>query len=334
MQHKGDSECSLAATAAPPPTGSAPRKVPYDRFSAKFMPSRWTLSGRGGFVRDAWMDGLLLERALGHNPFKFGLVGGTDTHLGTAGATSEKNHKGHGGAGQLATTGLPDDVEFNPGGLTVLWAEENSRDSLFAAMERREAYATSGPRIVVRFFGGWKQPADLCSDPAFAERGYATGVPMGADLPPRPPEESGGPSFAVAVARDPGTADDAGHLLERIQIVKGWIRKGTSRETIVDVAGGATNASVDLASCTPVGPGAETLCGVWRDPDFDPREPAFYYVRVLENPSCRWTTWACDAAGIRCDAGAVPSGFAPCCDPSVPKTIQERAWTSPIWYTP
>src|SRR4030095_4275160 len=132
----------------------------------------------------------------------------------------------------------------------------------------------------------------------------------------------------------PATADDPGHLLERIQIVKGWIRKGTSREKIVDVVGGATNASVDIASCTPVGPGAETRCGAWRDPDFAPREPAFYYVRVLENPSCRWTTWACDAAGIRCGAGAVPAGFAPCGDPRVPKTIQERAWTSPIWYTP
>jgi len=336
MQHKGDSECSPLAADGGPAADElcAFEKVPYDRCSAKFTPSRWTPSGRGGWVRDAWVDGLLLERALGHNPFKFGLVGGTDTHLGTAGATSEKNHQGHGGAGLLATEGLRDDVEFNPGGLTVLWAEENSRDSLFAAMERREAYATSGPRIVVRFFGGWKQPANLCSDPAFAENGYATGVPMGSDLPPRPAGETGGPSFTVWAARDPGAADGPGNLLERIQIIKGWIRKGTSREKIVDVAGGASTASVDLASCTPSGPGAETLCGSWRDPDFEPSEPAFYYVRVLENPSCRWTTWACNAAGIRCDAGAVPSGFAPCCDASVPRTIQERAWTSPIWYTP
>jgi hypothetical protein len=336
MQHKGDSECSpLAADGGPAADELCSfEKLPYDRFSAKFTPSRWVPSGRGGFIRDAWIDGLLLDRSLGANPFKFGLVGGTDTHLGTAGAAGEKNHQGHGGAGLLAKAGLLDDIEFNPGGLTVLWAEENSRDALFAAMKRREAYATSGPRFMVRFFGGWEQPRDLCANPAFAELGYATGVPMGGDLPTRPPGEGAAPSFAVWAARDPGTTESPGGHLERIQIIKGWIRDGAPQERVWDVAGGATTATVDVATCAPEGAGADTLCAVWRDPDFDPREPALYYVRVLETPSCRWSTWACNAAQVRCDAGPVDPGFAACCDPSVPRTIQERAWTSPIWYTP
>jgi hypothetical protein len=215
----------------------------------------------------------------------------------------------------------------------VLWAEENSRESLFGAMRRREAYATSGPRIVVRFFGGWDYPTGLCADPAFAARGYAGGVPMGGDLAARPDGVSAGPTFAIWAARDAGTPDGPGGLLERLQVVKGWVEGGAPRERVYDVAGTKGAATVDVSTCSPTGPGAETLCSVWRDPDFDPSVPALYYVRVLENPSCRWTAYTCNAVAIDCAAGA-PAGFEGCCDPAFPKAIQERAWTSPIWYAP
>ena len=118
--------------------------------------------------------------------------------------------------------------------------------------------------------------------------------------------------------------------------MKGWIEKGAPRERVYDVAGDPANgADVDLVTCEPRGPGAESLCSVWRDPDFDPGERAFYYARVLENPSCRWSTWVCNANAVRCDGESGPAeGFEACCDPAVPRTLQERAWTSPIWYTP
>jgi hypothetical protein len=335
MQHKGDSECPAGSKGADGTVDElcSFEKLPYDRFSAKFTVGERTPAGEGSWVRGALIQGLALQSSLGVNPFKLGLVGGTDTHLGTPGQVAERGHPGHGGAGLLGSAGLTDDVEFNPGGLTVLWAEENSRESLFDAMRRREAYATSGPRMVVRFFGGWDYPTGLCADPAFAARGYAGGVPMGGDLPVRPAGSSAGPNFAIWAARDPGTADGPGVLLERLQVVKGWVESGTPRERVYDVAGTPAAATVDVASCTPSGPGAETLCTVWRDPEFDPSFPALYYVRVVENPTCRWTAFTCNAVAVDCAAGA-PAGFEGCCDPAFPKTIQERAWTSPIWYAP
>jgi hypothetical protein len=142
--------------------------------------------------------------------------------------------------------------------------------------------------------------------------------------------------FAVSALKDPGTLDRAGTRLQRIQIVKVWLAGDETREAVFDVAGDARNgAAVDLESCTPTGPGADQLCAVWRDPAFDPEAPSLWYARVVENPSCRWNAYACLAAGVDCASpGTVPEGLEPCCDASVPKTIQERAWTSPIFYTP
>ncbi len=335
MQHKGDSECLPGAA----DELCAFEKLPYDYFGVKFVP--WLGGGEPGekdTVRWALGEGLRLRQQLGENPFRFGLVASTDTHLGTPGLVAEEGHPGHGGAGAPAARslprGLPDDLEYGPGGLAVLWAEENTRDALFAAMQRREAYGTSGTRPLVRFFGGWDWPEDLCRRDDFVARGYADGVPMGGMLPP-PPPDARAPAFAVWALRDPGTGRRPGTPLQRIQIVKGWLEDGDPRERVLDVAGGDNGASVELATCAPRGEGADQLCRVWRDPDFDPAEDAFYYARVVENPTCRWSQYACNAARVDCaDPDAVPEGFEGCCSERHRRTVQERAWTSPIWYAP
>jgi hypothetical protein len=334
MQHKGDSECGPGS----PDELCRFEKLPYANFPGKYAWWAREPPPPSSFVRDALLAGLAYGQRLGVNPFRFGIIASTDTHLGAAGAVDEATHQGHGGAGAVADAGvltrLPDDIEFNPGGLAVLWAEQNTRASLFAAMRRREAYGTSGPRITVRFFGGWELPDDLCADERLAERGYASGVPMGGELlgrdgltiPPR---------FAVWAVRDPGTERSPGTPLERVQIVKGWVDGAGTHERVVDVAGAAGHADVDLATCTRRGAGHDALCTVWTDPDFDAAAPAFYYVRVLEVPTCRWSTRACLARGIDCRRPHdVPEGWEACCDAHYPKTVQERAWTSPIWYTP
>jgi hypothetical protein len=335
MQHKGDSECRLGAGSEDELCGF--EKLPYDSFAGKFVSWRAELPGSGNFAREALEQGLVQQEKIGANPFKFGLIASTDTHLGTPGLVDEDQHPGHGGAGAPASAAspeaVPDDLEFNPGGLAVLWAEENSRDSLFAAMRRREAYGTSGPRMVVRFFGGFGLPEDLCGSDRFVEIGYRKGVPMGGDLPS---SRGAPPTFAAWALRDPGTEARPGTLLQRIQIVKGWVEGGEVQERVYDVAGTAeSGASVDPATCRTTGPGAGHLCSAWTDPDFDPSEHAFYYARVLENPTCRWSQYVCNAHRIDC---SVPGGIAPgleaCCAEDHRRSIQERAWTSPIWYAP
>lgn len=335
LQHKGDSECRLGAETRDELCGF--EKLPYDNFAAAFVGALAQPPAAANYVREALKDGLRIEAEIGVNPFKLGLLASTDTHLGAGGYVDEETHPGHGGAGISAPgempPGLPDDIEFNPGGLAVLWAEENSRDALFAAMQRREAYGTSGPRMIVRFFGGWNYDEDLCAVGDIAAIGYRDGVPMGADLPRRP-SAAAAPVFAIAALRDPGTARRPGIPLQRIQIIKGWTRDGEVFERVFDVAGDPDNAAgVDERTCTPFGTGFDSLCTVWRDPEFDPNVPAFYYARVVENPICRWSTRLCLDAGVDCsNRSTIGPGFEACCDERYPKTIQERAWTSPIWF--
>ncbi len=330
-QHKGDSECGV---------GSGDElcsfeTLPFEIMSEMATPRAWgDPIPDGSYVRDALVDGLALGAKLGVNPFRLGIVGSTDTHFATPGMADEDRHIGHAAGLVNARHGIPafpDMPFFNPGGLAVLWAEENSRDALFEAMHRREAYGTSGPRILVRFFGGFDLPEDLCGAPDFAARGYASGVPMGGVL-----RSSSGASplrFAVWALRDPGGAGAPSTPLERIQIVKGWLEGGETRLRVLDVAGRANpEADVDLATCTPRGVGSNQLCAVWEDPEHDPTEPAVYYARVVENPSCRWSQYVCNRSGVDCGApGGAPAGLESCCDDAVPPTIQERAWTSPIW---
>ncbi len=342
VQHKGDSECRTGVGTNDELCNFEP--LPYDTFSAKYAGALGGTAAPTNFVRNALRDGLLHEERLGTNPFQFGLIGSTDTHLGTPGYVDETAHPGHGGAGTPAAAGrakpgkggfvidrLPDDIEFNPGGLAVVWAEENTRDALFAAMQRRETYSTSGPRIPVRFFGGWEYGDDLCGSADLVARGYAGGVPMGGDLADRPPGEDA-PRFVVWAAQDPA-ADST--PLQRIQIVKGWVEGRELRERVIDVAGGPNGAGVDRKTCQRHGEGARTLCAVWQDPDFEPRRRAFYYARVLENPTCRWSQYFCLEAGVDCDDPAsVPEGLDACCADDHRAILQERAWTSPIWYAP
>jgi hypothetical protein len=342
MQHKGDSECLPGRDTKDELCGF--EKLPYNSFAGvsrveadatllAMAPADLTPDPRA-MVRDALKKGVLLESEIGENPLKYGIIASTDTHLGTPGLTTEEESKGHGGAGSRFVQGLPDNLEFNPGGLAVLWAEENSRDSLFAAMQRREAYGTSGTRPVVRFFGGWGYSKAMCEGEDFAAVGYAEGVPMGGDLP-TPGEDAKDPTFAVWALQDPGTDEYPGTALQRVQIVKGWVEGGRTREKVVDVAGGRNGASVDLETCEPKGTGESQLCAVWRDKDFESEQNAFYYARVLENPTCRWSQQLCVEAGVRCDdPSTITAGYEGCCHEDHQPVIQERAWTSPIWYRP
>lgn len=336
-QHKGDSECRAGAPSNDELCGF--ETLPWNLMEDSAQPWHWGGIAKRVYVREALGEGLVQHARLGANPFRFGLIGSTDTHYGTPGMVDEDRHVGHAAgivSSRFEIPAIPDQIRFNPGGLAVVWAEENTRDALFASMRRRETYGTSGPRMTVRFFGGWDYPAAMCGSGDFAATGYAGGVPMGGVLPPRP-GTSAAPAFAVWALRDVGTPDRPGTPLQRIQIVKLWEEDGASQERVYDVAGSAERRPVDLATCTPA-PAAkhdDQLCRVWRDPDFAPGRHAVYYARVVEQESCRWQTFVCNRAGVACeDPASIGSGYEACCDDAVPKTIQERAWTSPIWYSP
>jgi len=283
---------------------------------------------RNDYLRGALLTGLRDERRLGVNPLQLGVIASTDTHESTPGAVDEETWQGHVGRERAIEnrlgdeTGLPLRIRSNPGGLAGVWAVENSRDAIFDALRRREVFGTSGPRIRPRFFGGWTYAADVCDSGDLAERGYRGGVPMGGELS-TPPASDAAPRFVAFAVRDPD-----GNLLQRLQIVKGWIdADGSARVLVTDVAGDANSgADVDLETGAPRGPGSTALCAVYEDRDFDPAEPAWYYLRVVENPSLRWSWAACIALP---EAKRPPQ-----CVNDMPKTIQERAWSSPIWYVP
>lgn len=290
-----------------------------------------------GFARKVLADGMSLERGLGTNPYQLGFVASTDTHLGAAGAVEEYGYIGHGDAGVPArdaiSPGLPDLLINNPGGLAVLWAQENSRDALFQAMRRKETYGTSGPRIVSRFFAGRDYPDDLCSRQDRIEQAYARGVPMGGQVSAR---DSGKPTFLVVANQDAGTSGQPGTPLQRVQIVKGWLTAGGDfQEAVFDVAGDANgSASVDPRTCETRGTGFRELCAVWTDPNFQPGQHAYYYSRVLENPTCRWSQRICVERGVDCARPeTIGEGLDDCCSPQHQRIIQERAWSSPIWFT-
>jgi hypothetical protein len=310
---------------------------------------------RRNMVRNALKDGLLLQDKLGTNPFVMGFIGSTDTHSAAPGSAEEDNYVGHLGRRDAQYNNVQDHFYSNPGGHAVVWAvwaEENSRDSIFQAIRRKETYATSGTRPILRFFAG-ELEADLCQSPTMIEQAYQQGVPMGGRI--RGNGDSA-PRFLVSAHKDTGTTRNPGTDLQRVQIIKGWVdRDGNTREQVFDIAGDANNgAGVDPNSCARYGRGMQQSCTVWEDPAFSASEDAFYYVRVLENPTCRWSTLQCQAAGVnpfsaQCPEqaaaataqaqhnGASGDVFGKCCtDPAqqafYSPIIQERAWSSPIWY--
>jgi hypothetical protein len=318
-----------------------PLMAPNDEFAGFEI---WTkpVAGPGtvkvvdtNYVRNAFAHGLALEKSIGVNPFKYGVVGGGDIHTSIVSHeeyahTGEHNLKS-GTPGQRlleSVPGEPSKIEQGTAGLSNVWAESNTREAIFAAMERKETWATSGTRITVRLFGGYDFGDMTPDNPEWVATGYNAGVPMGGDLPQ--PTQDDAPSFMIWAIKGPNDGN-----LDRIQLVKGWVdQAGETHDRIYNVAWSGDRVLDDQGKLPEVGNtvnipdasytntiGSSQLSTVWTDPDFDPSVPAFYYLRVLEIPTPRWSTYDAKALGIE-----PPADF--------PATIQERAWTSPIWYRP
>ena len=296
---------------------------------------------KGSYIREALARGLALEETTGTNPYAFGMIGSSDSHV-VGGAYDEKDYWSKVGVvdgtaeargsippgGAKTWEGVERDVnaedwftKWGASGYAAVWAEENTRESIFNGMRQKETYATSGPRIRLRFYGG-DMTSDMLNSPDMAARGYSAGVPMGGNL-----STETAPTFMAWAARDP-----RGAPLDRLQIIKAWHTEDGAQEAIYDMAcsdGAAPDpatyrcpdngASVDLSTCAPsTGQGDPELKAVWTDPNYTQGQSASYYVRVLENPTCRWSTWDALKAGVDRH-------------PDLPATIKERAWSSPIW---
>jgi Protein of unknown function (DUF3604) len=292
------------------------------------------------YAREALKNGLVLQRELGVNPFKFGMIGSTDSHTSMSGAEEDNFFGKHSGVEpdehrwEHVVIEAPD-PQFTvygwqqmAGGWAAVWATENTREAIFDAMMRKETYATTGTRMTVRFFGGWDFTEDDTRTRLPASIGYDKGVPMGGDLRAGP--DGAAPKFLVAAAKDAYSGN-----LDRVQIIKGWLDEdGDKQEKVYDVVWSGDRQLGADGKLPPVGNtvdvenatwtntiGTPELIAVWEDPDFDPEQMAFYYARVIEIPTPRWTAYEALRFNI-----AMP--------PEVPMTTQERAYTSPIWYTP
>ena len=320
FQIKGNSECVLGF-------GATDEECGFEQFFPVCEEGQTTLCIHPtSMVRDGLKKGLVLEKELGFNPMKFGLMASTDTHNSNPGDAEEWDYRGaNAWMGSPAKVRLQDGMRqpkvTNPGGLAAVWAPENTRDALFDAMSRREVYATSGTRMSLRFFGG----ADLAEDlveTGDLESAYATGVPMGGTLYVGD-ENAAPPRLFVWATQDPDNAP-----LAKIQIIKGWLENGEAQEKVFDIACAeidaegdclSTEAPVDLSNCAWSGTaGAPELRADWVDPNYDASHNAFYYARVVQIPTCRWTTY-----------DSLRLGLTPPTD--VPATVSEMAWSSPIW---
>ena len=333
-QMKGDGEAHPFLS----PTDEFANYEKWDKFNLNMSVPKENGMLQYEYARSALQLGLQLEPKLGINPYKFGMIGSTDTHTGMATADEDNFWGKHAGTepnakrmehpvgcfGKNCLLGWSQSAS----GYAGVWAIENTREAIFDAMERRETYATTGPRMVVRFFGGWDFVASDAQGRLPANTGYTKGVPMGGDLRSAPTGKAA--TFLVAAAKDPMSGN-----LDRIQIVKGWIdAKGARQEKIYDVAWSdnrkpgadgklpAVGNTVDVANATWTNTiGAPELITVWKDPAFDASLRAVYYARVIEIPTPRWTAYDANRFAVEAPEG-------------VPATTQERAYTSPIWYTP
>ena len=317
-----------------------PALSPNDEFAnhelMSFLLGRDNSTSRvnGSYIRQAYQNGLAMQQARGYNPYKMGVVGASDSHNTVISYTASNFFGQHGAMDASPKVRMEAQVESGmatletgPSGLGGVWAEQNTRESIFAAMQRKETFGTSGVRIKVRMFGGWDFQPNVLKQKDWVAVGYALGVPMGGDLPA---PKAKAPSFIVWAVKDP---DDAN--LDRIQIIKGWTKSGQIFEKVYDVAwSGKRKRDPATGKVPPVGNtvdvknasytngiGTVELKTVWTDPEFDPSLDAFYYVRVLQIPTPRWSTYDAKRQGI-----APLSG--------VPVAVQQRAWSSPIWYTP
>ena len=291
---------------------------------------------KGSYVRDALRTGIEISHSEGFNPYRFGVIGASDGHNASS-PVEENNYHGKlpildgsaalrmGKANYFPADRMAGGTRWSAAGLAAVWAEENTRGSLFDAMKRKETYATSGPRIALRFFGGWSYPDDLLAKKEWVTLAEKDGVPMGGDLPPA---KGGAPEFAVWAMRDPRSGN-----LDRIQIIKGWVdSEGQSHEKIFNVAWSGERQLDDSGKLRPVGNtvdpstatytnsiGEAQLSALWADPEFDPEQEAFYYTRILEIPTPRWTTFDALTLGM---------------EPPEPVSLQERAVSSAIRYKP
>ncbi|MCX2979710.1 DUF3604 domain-containing protein [Halieaceae bacterium IMCC14734] len=368
VQHKGASECRYDRLRGMG-LGTVDEQCDFEQIAADNLNMLGSVHGevrtdraasvelesfaRRNMVRNVLKDGLALADTLGTNPFVMGFIGSTDTHSAAPGSAEEDNYVGHLGRRDSEYNNVQDHFFANPGGHAVVWAQENSRDSIFDALRRKETYATSGTRPVLRFFAGDYAP-DLCEQTDMIDTAYDQGVPMGGEVTLS--ATGSAPRFLVSARKDAGTLTSTGTDLQRVQIIKGWVdADGVTHERVYDIDGVADNGSgVDSNTCARVGSGIQQSCQVWQDPTFESTESAFYYVRLLENPSCRWSTLQCQAAGVNpfansCETqaaeatllaqenGASGDVYGKCCiDPAqqafYAPVIQERAWSSPIWY--
>ncbi len=334
-QQKGDSESAKALS----PTDEFAGYEPWTKMNLNGLQLHQDSMYQYEYARAALKNGLKLEQELGVNPFKYGMIGSTDSHTAIS-AVEEDNFFGkappyepsaHRATHVFTKLGETKVMawELAASGYAGVWATENTREGIWDAMKRKEVYATTGPRMIVRFFGGWEFEGKDAATRMPAQVGYTKGVPMGGDL--REAAAGKAPTFLVAALKDP-----IGANLDRIQIIKGWVdAKGEVQEKVYDVVWSgdrkpdaktgklpAVGSTVDVPNATWTNTiGAPELITVWKDPDFDPALRAFYYARVIEIPTPRWTAYDAKYFGAQ-----MP--------PEVPMTTQERAYTSPIWYTP